>query len=224
MWGSQEFERKRLRRLNHFVTLEPLTILSCQGHINKVIFSFQTFNQCLEILLILIPFQGDLLSHCNCVERNKSFFFNQQKKMNHWTCLKASCKVISLARKVPISWLPIYIQWLVQGFNRREKINAPSPTHLSTIGSIYINLSICPSIPISFVSAVILFPIWLFYALNVWIIPAWSCLWLFLATRNFQEKKGIWDALKSWLHQVHWNISHQKHTYERERPQGGSPV
>ena len=80
------------------------------------------------------------------------------------------------------------------------------------------------NIPISFVSAVILFPIWLFYALNVWIIPAWSCLWLFLATRNFQEKKGIWDALKSWLHQVHWNISHQKHTYERERPQGGSPV
>ena len=66
--------------------------------------------------------------------------------MNHWACLKASCKVISLARKVPISWLPIYIQWLVQGFNRREKINAPSPTHLSTIGSIYINLSICPSI------------------------------------------------------------------------------
>ena len=66
--------------------------------------------------------------------------------MNHWACLKASCKVISLARKVPISWLPIYIQWLVQGFNRREKINAPSPTHLSTIGSIYINLSICPCI------------------------------------------------------------------------------
>ena len=100
-------------------------------------------------------FQGDLLSHCNCIERKKSFFSSINRK--RWiielvwkhlflSCFKASCKVISLARKVPISWLPIYIQWLVQGFNRREKINAPSPTHLTTIGSIYINLSICPAI------------------------------------------------------------------------------